>query len=48
MTKKRQTILLAVLATAVVITIVVVGAGVWIFTSLVENESMNEATAARV
>ena len=47
MTKKQQTILLAVLATAVVIAIVAVGAGVWIFTSLVENESMNEATAAK-
>lgn len=47
MTKKQQTILLAVLATVVVLAIVVVGAGVWIFSSLVENEPMNEATASK-
>ena len=45
MTKKQRTILLAVLATVVAIVIVVVGAGVWIFTSLVENEAMNETEA---
>ena len=47
MTKRQQTILLAVLATGVVIAIVVVGAGVWIVTSLVENESMDDATATK-
>jgi hypothetical protein len=47
MTKKQQTILLAVLAAVVGSVILVVGAGVWIFTSLVENEAMNETEATK-
>ena len=47
MTKKQRTILLAVLATVVAIAIVVMGAGVWIFMSLVENEAMNETEATQ-
>jgi hypothetical protein len=47
MTKKQQTILLAVLASVVAIAIVTVAAGVWIFTSLVENEAMNETEASK-
>jgi|SoiMethySBSTD1v2_1073268.scaffolds.fasta_scaffold00319_51 hypothetical protein len=47
MTKKQQTILLAVLATVVVIAIAVVVAGVWIFTSIVHNEEMTETAATK-
>ena len=47
MTKKQQTILLAVLASLVVIVIAVVVAGVWIFRSIVHNETMTEATATQ-
>jgi hypothetical protein len=47
MTKKQRTILLAILAIAGVLAIAVVGTGIWIFRSLVENVSMNEAAATR-
>jgi hypothetical protein len=47
MTKKQRTILLAVLAIAGVLVIAVVGTGIWILRSLVENVSMNEAAATR-
>jgi hypothetical protein len=47
MTKKQQTILLAVLASLVVIVIAVVVAGVWIFTSIVHNETMTETAATK-
>jgi hypothetical protein len=47
MTKKQQTILLAVLASVAVIAIAVVVAGVWIFTSIVHNETMTDATATK-
>jgi hypothetical protein len=47
MTKKQQTILLAGLASLAVIAIAVVAAGVWIFTSLVHNEAMNEVAAVK-
>ena len=45
MTKKQRTILLAILAIAGVLVIAVVGTGIWILRSLVENVSMNEAAA---
>jgi hypothetical protein len=47
MTKKQQTILLAVLASVAVMAIAVVAAAVWIFTSLVHNEEMNEGAAVK-
>jgi hypothetical protein len=47
MTKKQQTILLAVLAALVVIVIAVVVAGVWIFRSIVHNETMTETAATK-
>src|SRR6185503_18173708 len=47
MTKKQRTILLAMLAIAGVLVIAVVGTGIWILRSLVENVSMNEAAATR-
>jgi len=47
MTKKQQTILLAVLGIVAVFVIVGVAFGVWVATSLFDNESMDEAGAAR-
>jgi len=47
MTKKQKTILLAILAIAGVLVIAVVGTGIWVVRSLVENVSMNEAAATR-
>jgi hypothetical protein len=47
MTKKQQTILLAVLASVAVIAIAVVAAAVWIFTSVVHNEAMTDAAATK-
>jgi hypothetical protein len=47
MTKKQRTIVLAILAIAGVLVIAVVGTGIWILRSLVENVSMNEAAATR-
>lgn len=47
MTKKQRTILLAILAVAGVLVVAVVGTGIWILRSLVENVSMNEAAATR-
>jgi len=47
MTKKQKTILLAILAIAGVLVIAVVGTGIWVVWSLVENVSMNEAAATR-
>jgi hypothetical protein len=47
MTKKQQTILLAVIGVFVVLVIVIVGAGIWIARSLFDNVSMDEATATR-
>jgi len=47
MTKKQKTILLAILAVAGVLVIAVVGTGIWVVRSLVENVSMSEAAATR-
>jgi hypothetical protein len=47
MTKKQQTILLAVIASVAVIVIAVVAAAVWIFTSVVHNETMTETAATK-
>lgn len=47
MTKKQQTILLAVIASLAMIAIAVVAAGVWLYTSVVDNQTMTEATAAK-
>ena len=47
MTKKQKTILLAIVAIAGVLAIAVIGTGIWIVRSLVENVSMNEAAATR-
>jgi len=47
MTKKQKTILLAILAIAGVLVIAVVGTGIWVVRSLVENVSMSEAAATR-
>ena len=47
MTKKQQTILLAVIASVAVIVIAIVAAAVWIFTSVVHNETMTETAAAK-
>jgi hypothetical protein len=47
MTKKHQTILLAVLASLAVIAIAVIAAGVWLYTSIVNNETMTEAAATK-
>jgi len=47
MTKKQRTILLAILAIAGVLVIAVVGTGIWVVRSLVENVSMSEAAATR-
>lgn len=47
MTKKQRTILLAILGVAGVLVIAVIGTGVWIVRSLVENVPMNEAAATR-
>ena len=47
MTKKQRTILLAIVAIAGVLAIAVIGTGIWIVRSLVENVSMNEAAATR-
>ena len=47
MTKKQKTILLAVLGVVSVLAIAVIGTGIWIVRSLVENVSMNEADATR-
>lgn len=47
MTKKQRTILLAILGVAGVFVIAVVGTGIWIVRSLVENVTMNEAAATR-
>jgi hypothetical protein len=47
MTKKHRTILLAILGVLGVFVIAVVGTGIWIVRSHVENVSMDEATASR-
>lgn len=47
MTKKQRTILLAILGVGGVFVIAVVGTGIWIVMSVVENVSMDEATATR-
>ena len=47
MTKKQRTILLAILGVVGVFVIAVVGTGIWIVRSHVENVSMDEATATR-
>ena len=47
MTKKQKTILLAVLGVVSVLAIAVIGTGIWIVRSMVENVSMNEAEATR-
>ena len=45
MTKKQKTILLAVLGVVSVLAIAVIGTGIWIVRSMVENVSMNEGEA---
>jgi hypothetical protein len=47
MTKKQQTILLAILCVVAVLVLVCAVVGVWIATSLFDNEPMNDAGAAR-
>jgi hypothetical protein len=47
MTKKQQTILLAVLGVAGIVLIAVVVVAVWVVTSLVENQPMNETAATK-
>jgi hypothetical protein len=47
MTKKQQTILLAIIGVVVVVVIVVVGVGVWVATSLFDNIDMDEASATK-
>ena len=47
MTKKQRTILLAIVGVVGVSVIAVVGTGIWIVRSHVENVSMDEATATR-
>ena len=47
MTKKQRTILLVILGVVGVFVIAVMGTGLWIVRSLVENVSMDEATATR-
>ena len=47
MTKKQRTILLAILGVAGVLVIAVVGTGIWIVRSVVQNVSMNEAAATK-
>jgi hypothetical protein len=47
MTKKQKTILLAILGVVIVVAIAVIGTGIWIVRSMVENVSMNEADATR-
>src|SRR5262245_52951596 len=47
MTKKQRKILLAIVGVVGVFVIAVVGAGIWIVRSHVENVSMDEATATR-
>ena len=47
MTRKQKTILLAVLGVVSVLAIAVIGTGIWIVRSMVENVSMNEAEATR-
>ena len=47
MTKKQRTILLAILGVAGVLAMAVIGTGIWIVRSFVQNESMNEADATR-
>jgi hypothetical protein len=47
MTRKQKTILLAILGVVSVLAIAVIGTGIWIVRSMVENVSMNEAEATR-
>ncbi len=47
MTKKQQTILLAIIGSVAVIVIAVVAVGVWVMTSMVNNAEMDEAAAAK-
>jgi hypothetical protein len=47
MTKKQKTFLLAILGVVGVLAIAVIGTGIWIVRSLVENVSMNEADATK-
>ena len=47
MTKKQKTLLLAVLGVVSVLAIAVIGTGIWIVRSMVENVPMNEAEATR-
>ncbi len=47
MTKKQKTILLAILGVVAALAIAVIGTGIWIVRSMVENVSMTEAEATR-
>jgi hypothetical protein len=45
-TKKQQTILIAVIGVVAILVIVVVGVGVWVFRSVVNNTNMDQTSAA--
>jgi hypothetical protein len=47
MTKKQQTILLAVIGILAILVIVVVGVGVWVVRSMVNNTDMDQAAATK-
>src|SRR5512144_2850847 len=47
MTRNQKTDLLAVIAVVAMLTIVVVGVGVWIATTMFENTDMNEPAATK-
>jgi hypothetical protein len=46
-TKKAQTILLGIIGVGAVLVIVVVGVGVWVVRSVVDNTDMDQASAAK-
>lgn len=47
MTKKQQTILLAIVGVVAIVAIVVVGVGMWAVRSMVANTDMDQASAAK-
>jgi len=47
MTKKQQTILLAIIGVFVVLVVVIIGVGAWVATSLFENTNTDQASATR-
>lgn len=48
MTKKQQTILLAVIGSVAMVAIAVLVVGVWAFRSMVDNSQMDETSAAKI